>query len=194
MAILSTFQQYAHKYDLETAALLRASASAKNRYPEFIATLLTSAYSDDVAIYAQETGFFLTYKRMIEAPTEQELPILPLLLSCLPLFPHFLRNKIQAHKFVWPPLTDDRLIALKETLTSVIQEQSKDKAIKANKQDFYIMAMELNPDLLLLPEYQLIPQFKKLTEDQVTIIYEHWSNNPEWTELADRIFNALYMV
>lgn len=193
MAILSTFQQYAHKYDLETGAILRASASSKNKYPEFIATLLTSAYSDDVAIYAHETGFFLTYKRMIEAPTEQELPLLPQLIACLPLFPHFLRDKIQAHKFVWPPLTDYRLITLKETLTSIMQERNKAMAIKANKQDFYAMAMELNPDLLLLPEYQLITQFKKLTEDQITIVSEHWSQHPQWSDLGDSIVTALYV-
>lgn len=193
MAILSTFQQYAHKYDLETAAILRASASSKNKYPEFIATLLTSAYSDDVAIYAHETGFFLTYKRMIEAPTEQELPLLPMLIACLPLFPHFLRDRIQAHKFVWPPLTDYRLVTLKETLTSIMQEQTKAIAVKASKTDFYSFAMELHPNLLLLADSDILAQYRKLSEEQQTLVFEQWSQHPEWTELADRIFNALYM-
>ena len=191
MAILSTFLTQAHKYDLETASLLRASASSKYKYPEFIATLLTSPYKDDVAIYAaKEIGFFITYKRMIEEPTEEELSILPLLHECLPLLPSYQRNKIILAKFKWPELTDQRLIALKECLSSLQQTQPTKTP---TKKEFYNLAAACDPSLLLLPNDKLYDQIKALNEEERTIIFTQWFGNESFSEIADRIFNALYM-
>ena len=192
MAILSTFLTQAHKYDLETASLLRASASSKYKYPEFIATLLTSPYKDDVAIYAaKEIGFFITYKRMIEEPTEEELSILPLLHECLPLLPSYQRNKIILAKFKWPELTDQRLIVLKECLSSLPTQPTNTKLPSRNA--FYKLAAECDSSLLPLSDSYLLSELEALPEERRTIVLTQWFENTDFAELADRMFSKLYM-
>lgn len=200
MAILATFRKHAHKYDLETAAILRDCASLKLKYPEFIATLLHSPYTDDIKYYAQDPGFCSMYKRMLTEPTVEELHIQTKLEQYLPLFPLEFRLSIAPIAFKWPTaLNNEEMLAWKETMEAKYIRYKENKPAEPapklpSKSGFMDKAITCDTTLLQIPHATLIDILKGLTEEQRTIILTHWyqEGSEEFKILSDELTNILY--
>jgi hypothetical protein len=201
MAILATYLKHAHKYDLETAAILRSCASVRLKYPEFIATLLFSPYVDDIKYYAQDPGFCNSYKQMLTQPTDEELLIQTELEKHLPAFSPAFRMSVATTSFKWPTsLTNEEMLAWKETMEAKYirykENKPADPAPKLlTKKDFYSLAMACDEKILEMPKAILIDSIKALKEENQSTVLSHWyqEGSEEFKLLSDEITNLLYL-
>lgn len=203
MALLSVLLPLQSQIDLETYSILRDSSSNKLKYPIFIATLALE-YPSLIPYFTRESGFINTYKRMITAPTSEELSIRSILMDNLKHFPFDIQASMRPtiKTFVWPVMTEEKwnkeIALIKEELKSSLavnypQEHKISQHTLTNK-DFMLECIKLSPILSHWTKEAIYERFIRLPNVQQENILEIWACTDDkfFYNLGDYIQAKIY--